>query len=387
MPIIDERGRLFGRLNLVDAAIGVLVLALLPAAYGAYRLFKDPVPKLTTVVPPALRQGPNLQVEVQGENFRPYLRVSFSNVQGRTFLFNNPKSAVVQLLDMPPGKYDVVLYDYMQEVSRLPAAFTIEPQPAPPMIVVDASGFLTSLTAEQVKNLRSGHRFPEDGAAFAEIIAVGPAEPEVMHIKTGDKSMLLVPGGGSLQLPVRVRTSCFVEMTTEGALRCTVGGVPLGPDANVRYAGLGTSLNLRVSDVHYPGRSQMATVHVRFVVSPDVLGRLKKADQDLGARAHPAGEMATLVSFGEKGEGTASMLRDERVRQAIPTGRLVIVEGVLTVPVLETPLGWMYKDALVKVGAPFSFETAAYTMGGGVIDVAVADLPSKPTAPAAPADR
>ena len=49
----------------------------------------------------------------------------------------------------------------------------------------------------------------------------------------------------------------------------------------------------------------------------------------------------------------------------------------------------MYKDALVKAGAPFSFETVSYTMDGGVIDVAVkeAELPSKPAAPPAPQSR
>ena len=93
--------------------------------------------------------------------------------------------------------------------------------------------------------------------------------------------------------------------------------------------------------------------------------------------------MATLVSFSEKGDGNASMLRDDRVRQAVPAGRLAVVEGVLNVPVTETPLGWMYKDALVKAGAPFSFETAAYTMDGGVIDVSVTESgpASKPAAP------
>ena len=55
MSIIDERGRLFGRLNLVDAAVGALLLALMPAAYGAYLLFKEPVPKL--MLSNALRAG------------------------------------------------------------------------------------------------------------------------------------------------------------------------------------------------------------------------------------------------------------------------------------------------------------------------------------------
>src|SRR5262249_47313037 len=112
MPIIDERGRVFGRLNLVDAAIVALVLGPLPAACGAYRLFKDPRPTLSKVVPGKLNQGPNLQTEIFGENLRPYMRVSFGDFQGRTFLFGSPTSAIVQLPDLEPGQYDVVLYDY-----------------------------------------------------------------------------------------------------------------------------------------------------------------------------------------------------------------------------------------------------------------------------------
>jgi hypothetical protein len=67
------------------------------------------------------------------------------------------------------------------------------------------------------------------------------------------------------------------------------------------------------------------------------------------------------------------MLRDERIRQSIPTDRLVIVEGVLRVPAQESPLGWIYKESPLKVGSPFTFETAAYTMDGGVIEVKVED--------------
>lgn len=253
MPIIDERGRVFGRLNLVDAAVGVLLLALLPAAYLSYVLFRDPVPILTAVVPAVLRQGPGQQVEVRGEHFRPYMRVSFNDAQGRTFLFYNPRSAFVQVPDLSPGKYDVVLYDYMQEVARLPAAFTLEAPLPPPTIPVDVTGVITSLTRDQVNALKPGHQFPETGTPMAEILTIGPAEPEVLRIKTGDRSTLTVPRAGSLQVPVRMRVRCIVETAADGVLRCTVSGVPLVSDANVRYPGLGTTLNFRVGDVIAPG--------------------------------------------------------------------------------------------------------------------------------------
>jgi hypothetical protein len=372
MPIIDDRGRLFGRVNLVDAAIVGMALVLLPIAYGAYLLFKEPTPHLSVVNPKTLRQGPNLQVEVRGENFRPYMRVSFADKQGRTFLFSSPTLAVVELPDLLPGTYDVVLYDYMQEVSRLPQALTIDLPPTPPSIEIELAGVLTALTPEQVKQIAPGHKLPETGYTTAEVLSVGTPVPEVMHIRTGDKSTLNVPVEGSVQLPVRLRTRCFVETTDEGSLRCRVSGIPLAPDANIVFLGLGTRLNLRVSEVHYPGRSRAATVTVRFVMSPEVRSRIKAGDRDIGARAFPAGEMATLVSLADRGDASASLLRDG-IRQAVASNRIVAVDAVVTVPVEDTPVGLMYKGAPVKIGKPFSFETATYGVDGGVIDLVLAE--------------
>jgi hypothetical protein len=255
MPIIDERGRVFGRLNLVDAAVGLLLLALLPAAYGSYLLFKAPAPRLTAVLPSSLRPEHGAQVEVRGENFRPYMRVSFNDAQGQSFLFYNQASAFVQLPDLPPGTYDVVLYDYMQEVSRLPAAFTSEPKPAPPKIVLEVSGLLTSLTTEQVKILQPGLRLHEPVALVAaEVISVGRPEPQVLRIQTGDASAIAIPVVGTLQVPVRMRIACVVEMNASGVRHCAVNGIPLVGGANVPYQGIGAMLNLQVSEVAAPGR-------------------------------------------------------------------------------------------------------------------------------------
>ena len=119
MSIIDERGRLFGRLNVVDAAVALLLIAIVPVGYGAYLLFRAPVPKLTGLAPDAFIQGPNQQTAVHGENLRPYMRVSFGDKQGQNFLFVDPQTAVIPLPDLPPGQYDVVLYDYARENGHL----------------------------------------------------------------------------------------------------------------------------------------------------------------------------------------------------------------------------------------------------------------------------
>jgi IPT/TIG domain len=249
MPILDDRGRLFGRLNLADAALGLFVLVLIPAAYGSYLLFKDPVPTLSEVLPRTLTQGPNLQVEIHGEHLRPYMRVSFGEAQGREILFVNATTVVVPLPpDLPSGRYDIVLYDYMREVARMKSALTIEPSPAPPTVTIELAGMLTSLTDEQARQIEKGHRLPESGDNAAEVLWVGTPAQQVLHIKVGDRSAVDVPVEKQLQLPVRIRTRCMVETAADGTLRCAVGGVRLAPGANVTLRGMNTFLNFRVAD-------------------------------------------------------------------------------------------------------------------------------------------
>jgi hypothetical protein len=241
----------FGRFNIVDVAVGLLVVVLLPTAYAAYALFRDPTPTLSAVTPRALQQGVNLQVEVRGEHFRPYMRVSFGDQQGQAFWFVNATTAVVPLPQLPPGTYDVVLYDYMQEVSRLPKAFTIRPQPAPATAVLDVSGTFSALTPQDVSAIAPGLKFFEDGLAIAEVSWIGASAPEVLQIDTGDKAAISVPVD-RVQLPARLRTTCLVQTSTDGALRCTLGGVALARDANLHYPGASRVFLFHVTDVRPP---------------------------------------------------------------------------------------------------------------------------------------
>ena len=99
---------------------GVSCAGLIPLGYGAYLLFRTPLPSLTAVEPPTRQFENEFRVMVTGENLRPYMRVSLNDMQGRSFLFKSATSAEVVFGDIPPGTYDVVLYDNAQERNRLP---------------------------------------------------------------------------------------------------------------------------------------------------------------------------------------------------------------------------------------------------------------------------
>ncbi len=179
MAMIDDKGRLLGRFNLVDAAFLLLFFAAIPAAYGSYLLFREPPPKLTEALPTTLGQGPNLQIEVRGENFRPYMRVSFGDAQGRNFLFNNPGSAVVQLPDLPPGKYDLVLVRLHARSLETSGAITIIPPPRPRLITVTATGVFVGLKSDVAAKLEPGFRFGGEADTQASILSRAAPESEV----------------------------------------------------------------------------------------------------------------------------------------------------------------------------------------------------------------
>ena len=144
MPLLDERGRLFGRLNIIDAALGAFVLLLLPIGFTAARLFRVPAPVVMTVEPASQPAGPARRVRLAGRNFRSYLTVYVGSAgEPLSLAPDSPASAdsrrltlgklliqtstivEIQLPDLPAGAYDLYLYDETQEVARLSRAFTL----------------------------------------------------------------------------------------------------------------------------------------------------------------------------------------------------------------------------------------------------------------------
>ena len=152
MSLVDDRGRIGGKINLIDAIVAALIVVLVPVAYGAYLLFRTPAAKLLTVQPNKVYQGPNLRVTVNGQNLRPFMRVAFGSVQGQTFLIGSTKYAQVDLPDLGPGTYDIVLYDFMQEVDRLPKALTVLPFAPTATVEIQVAGAIGPVV-EEVTNL------------------------------------------------------------------------------------------------------------------------------------------------------------------------------------------------------------------------------------------
>ena len=250
MPLIDDRGRLFGRVNLIDAVVGVVVLGLIPLAYGAFLLFRVPVPKITTVAPTQVIAHQPGTIEITGEDLRPFLRARFGTFESKGFLVQSPTRAEIKLPDLPEGTYDLGLSDQGQELVLRPGALTVVAPPAPPVVLppppvrldVQAVGAFIGLGRGDGGLIGMGSKFelrkgeaaagapttPDREPAMAAVLALRAPEPGIQRVRIGPNVFATAPLPGELRVPAIIRLSCIVVNQ-----ECKIGDTVVAQNATV----------------------------------------------------------------------------------------------------------------------------------------------------------
>ncbi len=348
MAIVDERGRLFGRVNLVDAVLIVVFLGLVPLAYGGYALFRTPPPRLTSVAPTTMPFESVSRVTIHGENLRPYMRVSFGDRQGRSFLFQSTSTAEVELGEMPPGTYDVVLYDYAQEWSRLPKALTVAP-PSLPSTSVVVVGIVANLPESIAKQIVRGLKVTD----YGEILAAGRAIPGVTRVHTGE-GIVDIPVPNVYQVPIMVKIPCEVQMVGRQPA-CLTKGIVLAPDA---FLPIDTALGrhaLQINQVLGIEPIESVEAVVRLVGDAPAIALVAPGDTDLGTSMNELAAGAKVLQVAPRG-GSA--------------GEVAARDVTLRLQAQQTADGWRYAGEALRAGAPFVLRTRGYELHGSVLRLA-----------------
>ena len=133
--LLDERGRLFGKWNIIDAAVVVFLVVCLALAYGAYGMFQPPLPLPTAFEPSTLTPDVTSVVIVRGQHLTPYLTVKVGTVLSQ-WLIRDPYTAEIHIPPLPSGVYPVKLYDAANLLVTVPGALTVTRAPldAKPLI-------------------------------------------------------------------------------------------------------------------------------------------------------------------------------------------------------------------------------------------------------------
>jgi hypothetical protein len=346
MAIVDEQGRLFGRFNVVDAVVAVFVLGLIPLLYGAAVLFRAPPPALTAVVPSAMAGGPNARVTIKGENLRPYMRISFGNNQGRNFLFKSITEAEVELAEMPPGVYDVVLYDVAQEQSRLPKAFTILPPPLPPTRVM-LVGVFGNLDAERAKLLKPG----DVVAGIGTIREVGAPLPAQLRVNANGL-IVQIPAERAVMLPAVVESVCEIRPQT-GLPYCVANDSSLQPTVVVFGEHSSGKLPFQIDQLRGPRPLEAVEIVARFTAPASVIRTIRAGDVDRGPYPNPLAADATVLAVSSRAF----------------SGDLLQADVTLRLKAERGPDGWIFASLPLRGGADFALRTARYQVNGPVVSV------------------
>jgi hypothetical protein len=365
MAIVDERGRLFGRFNLIDASVVAVVVLLLPVAYAAYVLFRPPPIRITAVTPNRVERGSGTHIRLTGEHLRPYLRAEVGRVQPARFLIETPTEGEIAMPDLEPGTYDLALYDETEEVARMAGAITVVAPAAPPTIDVQFVGTFTNLNEQAARAVKAGQRVAAAAGGFLEVLNVAPPLEDVRRIRMNALTVE-VPAAGSWRVPATVRTGCRFNFDNQS---CTIGSVVVLPGLAMAVA---DGARFIIDEVRPDTPGLPMEIAVRFVGRPEALDLLKPGDADALAAGGGAARAARIVSVTGRqtvaGETLTRVLPGQQpveVTMQMPD-RVAIVDAVIRLVAESGADGPVYRNGSIKLGSFFTFDSAGYIARGTI---------------------
>lgn len=408
MALLDDRGRLFGKINLIDAAVVLLLFGLVPLGFASWQLFRLPPTFVASEVFVMRPLAEGQRYQLKGQNLRPFLRVFIGDAPAR-FLFDTPDHGEVLLPALPAGKYDLKVYDDTHEVARLTGVIAVVADD-PPVVSAIVPSTLEFTRAPQHLVI-SGQRLPpaakvmigsvdagyQRTSATAAELTVPALQPGVYDLVMMDGAQELVrsPKAVTVPKPVITRISPsvldvqrdpqrveFFGKHLQSIVRVFVAWKEVGPqflspeqgefalpalpagrydlalfDASgtVEYSRLRNAVTVQAPTI------SEVTVRVRFLVRPEVLAIAKSA------APAPPGSPAMLVSLREGQELIGTTKPD------LKEGPMVAVEAVLRLQASRKAEGIMFDGQVLRAGAPFTLRMPTYQMVG---DILTLDAPS-----------
>ena len=338
MNVIDRNGRIFGRINIVDAAALAVILVLIPVGYATFLLFRPERPSIESVTPVAVGNEERrvsagtiltAKLKVKGTGFNPLLRARIDSIDAVGLVFENPNSVDVIVGLVPPGKHDLVLYDGVQEVARARGAVEVQATEGP---AVRAYGWLTDLQPQHAETLKPGFATDPTIPGAFRIIAIGPVRPARVRVTLGSAN-------ADLPLPSKSERAAEIGVRCDwpSALICTIDGQRLTQPPPI-VVGLPGGLRFEIHEIAPPEEPTRAVTRIRVPSSEGM--KVGDRDATVGARA------AEITAIA---------------------GNTV----TLALGVDESREGWRYRGDLVAPGSPFNLRTDAYSISGTVNDVRI----------------
>jgi hypothetical protein len=385
MRLIDDSGKLLGRINAVDAAVAGVVLLLVPVAYAAYLLFRTPDPVIHPIAPTTitgtavfLYDGARFStsITVTGEHLVPYLRAVVSSAEA-IFLFESSERAVVHIPYMPVGTYDLTFFDEAFEIARYEDLISFE-EPPEPEVEVWLEGAFTGLTPSQVEEF-----FLDESVAgsliegwASEVMGLGDPEPDLTTLGRaipgilGDK--LRVPAvlraqRDMLRVPAVLRAQ--VEIWDEG-MRLLNGTSLASMPAPVRASDPSSGPTSEdwtfVVQRVRPSSTQPVVATARVMTRPEIVQKMRETLTRPASPQALADLETRLLSIEVQAQATGTTPSDIRL------GPMTILHVTFQVPAVNTPEGWLYHGGeILKPGATWVPDTRDFRVSSEILAVEI----------------
>jgi len=364
MSIVDERGRVFGRFNLIDASVVIVLVLLIPIGYAAYAVFRPAPMRITSVKPTQLVKGRDTRLQITGEHFRPYLRAEVGGAQPNRFLIQTPADGEIVVPDLEPGTYDIALYDEVEEVARMKNAVTIVAPPAPPAVKMQLVGAFVNLDEAAARTITAGLQLPPRGNMVIEVVSAAMPARDLRRVRMGPLSVDLSVSG-TWSVPATVRIGCVFNFDNQS---CTVNGTAIVPGLVLAVS---DTVRFVVDEARADTPGLPMDILVRFEGRQEVLDTMKAGDVDKLAPTGNGSRAARIVTVASRQTvaGQTSLrvgLQPLEVTTQTPD-RIAVVEAVVRLVAEPGADGPSYRAGLVKPGALFTFDSPSYVARGSIV--------------------
>ncbi len=134
MTVIDDRGRIFGRVNLIDAGVALVVALVITFGVQLHYIATYPTPVIERVEPVKIPPGKDALITIHGRNFDPQtvVKTGVSSTTGifQSVRFISPTQIEFAISEgVPEGAYFVLVANRANKMAIMNNAFPVEAPP------------------------------------------------------------------------------------------------------------------------------------------------------------------------------------------------------------------------------------------------------------------
>ncbi len=194
--IVDSRGRLFGRVNLLDLMALLFLLSLSGTVWYAVRAVRHRSLEIISLEPKQIIAGRKQGIMIRGTGFEPKTTIRVGNYPDRTGTFVNESTIGTKIPDeYEPGLYRVIVHDRYGRYTALDDAVEIVWVPQ-----------ITQVKPKQIYNTTRWAKFEIFGKFFSRpcLVHVGDRKMRVLGTSTSDHLVVELEQGKP-PLPVGIQ--------------------------------------------------------------------------------------------------------------------------------------------------------------------------------------